>query len=68
MFQLYTIGMLLFTEVESSLKQIGSQFIGSMLKLQGSLQEFHVIVDMLKQERAAFEVSFLKVPCYGFLT
>ncbi|KAK3230343.1 hypothetical protein Dsin_002224 [Dipteronia sinensis] len=54
---LYTIGMFLFTEVESSLKQIGSRFIGSMLNLRGSLKEFSVIVEMLKQERAAFEVG-----------
>ncbi|KAL5846058.1 hypothetical protein ACOSQ3_009582 [Xanthoceras sorbifolium] len=54
---LYTIGMLLFTEVESSLKQIGYQFIGSMLNLRGSLKEFTVIIEMLKQERASFEVG-----------
>lgn len=53
----YTKGILLFTEVESSLKKIKSQFEGLTLNLRGSLKEFSDIEDMLKQERSEFEVN-----------
>ncbi|XP_044475792.1 putative 1-phosphatidylinositol-3-phosphate 5-kinase FAB1D isoform X2 [Mangifera indica] len=52
---LYAKGMLLFMEVESSLKKIGSRLMGSKLNIQGSLKEFSVILEMLKREHAAFE-------------
>lgn len=55
--KVYTKGILLFTEVESSLKKIKSQFEGLTLNLRGSLKEFSDIEDMLKQERSEFEVS-----------
>lgn len=64
--QLYAKGMLLFMEVESSLKKIGSRLMGSKLNIQGSLKEFSVILEMLKREHAAFEVS-LSVLIYGIL-
>ncbi|XP_031247184.1 putative 1-phosphatidylinositol-3-phosphate 5-kinase FAB1D [Pistacia vera] len=54
---LYTKGMLLFTEVESSLKRIGSRLMGSKLNIRGSLKEFAVLLEMLKQECAAFEAD-----------
>ncbi|KAJ0086433.1 hypothetical protein Patl1_07888 [Pistacia atlantica] len=54
---LYTKGMLLFTEVESSLKQIGYRLMGSKLNIRGSLKEFSVVLEMLKQECAAFEAD-----------
>lgn len=56
----YTKGILLFSEVESSLKQIGSRFVGSTLNLQGSLKEFSVTSEILKQERSVFEVDIQK--------
>lgn len=55
-----TKGIMLFMEVESSLKRIGSQFVGSTLNLQGSLKEFSVTSEMLKQERSVFEVDIQK--------
>ncbi|XP_044510763.1 putative 1-phosphatidylinositol-3-phosphate 5-kinase FAB1D isoform X2 [Mangifera indica] len=55
---LYTKGMTLFTEVESSLKQIGSRLMGSKLNIRGSLKELSVVLEILKQECAAFKVDF----------
>ncbi|KAK9270349.1 hypothetical protein L1049_025928 [Liquidambar formosana] len=53
----YMKGMLVFMEVENSLKKLGSQFAGSTLNLHGSLKEFSDIEEMLRQERSEFEVN-----------
>ncbi|GAV87130.1 Cpn60_TCP1 domain-containing protein/PIP5K domain-containing protein [Cephalotus follicularis] len=53
----YMKGMLLFSEVSGSLKQIQSQFAGSSVKLGGSLNEFSDIEEMLKQETFEFEAN-----------
>ena len=50
-------GILLFSEVAKSLKEVKSQFEGLTLNLQGSLKEFCDVEDMLEQERSDFEVS-----------
>lgn len=55
----------MFLEVEKSLKDVGSRFIGSKLNIQGSLKEFSDIAEMLKQERRQFEVLILT--CFLFL-
>lgn len=47
----------MFLDVEKSLKEIGSRFLGMTLNLQGSRKEFSDIEDILKQERCQFEVS-----------
>lgn len=65
--KVYTKGILLFTEVESSLKKIKSQFEGLTLNLRGSLKEFSDIEDMLKQERSEFEVSTLMLSYFVIL-
>uniref|UniRef100_A0A5B7CCC5 1-phosphatidylinositol-3-phosphate 5-kinase n=1 Tax=Davidia involucrata TaxID=16924 RepID=A0A5B7CCC5_DAVIN len=53
----YTKGMLLFTQVEGYLQKIGSQFAGSNLNRCGSLKELSDIQEMLKQERSQFEIN-----------
>lgn len=53
--ELYAKGILLFTEIEISLKKLGSQFAGSTLNLHGSIKDFSDIEEMLKQERSEFE-------------
>ncbi|XP_062098317.1 putative 1-phosphatidylinositol-3-phosphate 5-kinase FAB1D isoform X2 [Humulus lupulus] len=57
----YTKGILLFTEVSNSLKEVKSQFEGLSLDLQGSIKEFSDIEDMLKQERSEFEENIQKI-------
>ncbi|POO00265.1 Chaperonin Cpn60/TCP-1 family [Trema orientale] len=57
----YTKGILLFTEVANSLKEVKSQFEGLTLNLRGSFKEFSDIEDMLKQERSEFEENIRKV-------
>ncbi|KAK1371873.1 1-phosphatidylinositol-3-phosphate 5-kinase [Heracleum sosnowskyi] len=57
---LYEKGLEVFLEVEKSLKDVGSRFIGSKLNIQGSLKEFSDIAEMLKQERRQFEDDLLK--------
>lgn len=57
---LYEKGLEVFLEVEKSLKDVGTRFIGSKLNIQGSLKEFSDIVEMLKQERRQFEDDLLK--------
>lgn len=56
-------GMLLFTEVENSLKKVKPQYDGMTLNIQGSLKVFLDIEEMLKEERAEFEVRFLFKNC-----
>ncbi|XP_017258094.1 putative 1-phosphatidylinositol-3-phosphate 5-kinase FAB1D [Daucus carota subsp. sativus] len=56
---LYEKGLEVFLEIEKSLKDVGSRFIGSKLKIQGSLKEFSDIAEMLKQERRQFEEDLL---------
>lgn len=56
---MYEKGIEIFLELEKSLKEIGSRFIGSKLNIQGSLKEFSDIEEMLKQERHQFEVILL---------
>ncbi|GAB4844844.1 hypothetical protein Ancab_038232 [Ancistrocladus abbreviatus] len=51
----YTKGMLVFTEVADYLKKIKSRFSGITLNLGGSLKEFSDIEEMLNAERAEFE-------------
>ena len=62
---MYEKGLEVFLEIEKSLKDVGSRFIGSKLKIQGSLKEFSDIAEMLKQERRQFEVTILT--CFWFL-
>lgn len=50
-------GINLFEEVAQSLLQIASRFLGSTLKLNGTLKKFSDIEEMLKQERSQFEVK-----------
>lgn len=56
-------GMLLFTEVENSLKKFKPQFEGVTFNIQGSLKVFSDIEEMLRQERTEFEVCFLFKSC-----
>uniref|UniRef100_A0A6P6GA43 1-phosphatidylinositol-3-phosphate 5-kinase n=1 Tax=Ziziphus jujuba TaxID=326968 RepID=A0A6P6GA43_ZIZJJ len=53
-------GMLLFTEVENSLKKVKSQFEGLTLNIGGSLKIFSDIEGMLQQERSDFELNIKK--------
>lgn len=50
-------GILLFTEVEKSLKKVKSQYEGLTLNLRGFILEFSDIEEMLKEEKVEFEVS-----------
>lgn len=52
-------GMLLFAEVEHTLKKIGPQFAGSVLHQIDLPKAFSDIKEMLKQERRDFEVVSL---------
>ncbi|KAL5560023.1 hypothetical protein UlMin_036234 [Ulmus minor] len=52
--------MRLFDEVKDSLEEIKSQFEGVTLNLGGSLKRFSDIEEMLKQEKAEFEVKILR--------
>lgn len=49
--------MELFTKVKSFLEQRESQFRGCTLNLRGAVKDFSVVLEMLEQEHAAFEVS-----------
>ncbi|KAL7616179.1 hypothetical protein Lser_V15G00486 [Lactuca serriola] len=51
----YWEGLSVFAEVESSLKKMEFEFVGSMLKLQGSLKKFCYVEEMLNQERDRFQ-------------
>ncbi|GAB2236021.1 hypothetical protein Droror1_Dr00027750, partial [Drosera rotundifolia] len=51
----YTKGMMIFTEIADYLKDIKPQFSGVSFKLDGSLKEFLYIEDMLASERDEFE-------------
>lgn len=53
----YGEGLSVFAEVENSLKKMEFEFVGSMLKLQGSLKKFSYVEEMLNQERDRFEVE-----------
>ncbi|XP_038697035.1 putative 1-phosphatidylinositol-3-phosphate 5-kinase FAB1D [Tripterygium wilfordii] len=53
----YTKGLLFFSEVLSSLKKMRSQFTCATLILRGSLKEFSDIEEMLKQESSDFETN-----------
>lgn len=57
----YEEGTSMFLEVENSLKEMGSQFVGSLLNLQGSFKEFSDVEKMLKQERDQFEVDMASI-------
>jgi len=54
--QVYTKGLLLFTEIANYLKKMESEFSGSNL-LNGSSEGFSDIVALLRLERSEFEVS-----------
>lgn len=47
----------MFLEIENSLKEVRSRYVGMSLNLQGSIRDFSDIEEMLKEERAQFEVS-----------
>ncbi|KAL9261618.1 putative 1-phosphatidylinositol-3-phosphate 5-kinase FAB1D [Drosera capensis] len=51
----YTKGVMMFTEIADYLKKIKPQFSGVSFKLDGSLKEFLYIEDMLASERDEFE-------------
>ncbi|XP_059631892.1 putative 1-phosphatidylinositol-3-phosphate 5-kinase FAB1D [Cornus florida] len=53
----YSKGILLFTQVAKSLHKIESQFPTSSLNFRGSLKELSDIQEMLKQERSEFEMK-----------
>ncbi|KAI3736800.1 hypothetical protein L2E82_26787 [Cichorium intybus] len=53
----YVEGLSVFAEVENSLKKMEIEFVGSMLKLQGSLKKFSDVEEMLNQERDRFVVE-----------
>jgi len=55
--QVYTKGLLLFTEISKYLKEIKSGFSGSNHLRNGSSEGFSDIVALLKLERSEFEVS-----------
>lgn len=59
--QVYWEGLSVFAEVESSLKKMEFEFVGSMLKLQGSLKKFCYVEEMLNQERVRFQVNYLLI-------
>ena len=46
----------MFLEIEKSLKEIGSRYLGMTLNLQATIKDFSDIEDMLKEERSQFEV------------
>ncbi|GAB2291202.1 hypothetical protein Dimus_025460 [Dionaea muscipula] len=58
----YTKGILLFTELANYLKKIKSQFSGMSFKLCGSVKEFLDIEEMLSLERDEFEEN-IKTTC-----
>ncbi|GLU06835.1 hypothetical protein SLE2022_238250 [Rubroshorea leprosula] len=68
--KVYLKGMLFFTEMGSYLSKIRSQFMGSPLRLQGSLTEFSYIEETLKLETCEFEAKILNAknggPNQGF--
>ncbi|CDP19435.1 unnamed protein product [Coffea canephora] len=51
----YEKGISLFLEIEKSLKEIGSRYLGMTLNLQATIKDFSDIEDMLKEERSQFE-------------
>ncbi|KAL0323381.1 UNVERIFIED_CONTAM: putative 1-phosphatidylinositol-3-phosphate 5-kinase FAB1D [Sesamum angustifolium] len=53
----YSKGISVFLDIEKSLKDIGSRYVGVTLNIQGSSKQFSDIVEMLKQEKAQFEVD-----------
>ncbi|KAG6419831.1 hypothetical protein SASPL_116343 [Salvia splendens] len=53
----YLQGMLMFIDIEKSLKEIEARYIGVTLNIQGSSKEFSDIMLMLKQEKSQFEVE-----------
>ncbi|XP_056163414.1 putative 1-phosphatidylinositol-3-phosphate 5-kinase FAB1D isoform X3 [Syzygium oleosum] len=55
--KVYTKGMLLFAEVERTLKKIGPQFAGSVVHQIDLPKAFSDIKEMLKQESHDFELS-----------
>ncbi|KAL0432158.1 UNVERIFIED_CONTAM: putative 1-phosphatidylinositol-3-phosphate 5-kinase FAB1D [Sesamum latifolium] len=53
----YSKGISMFLDIEKSLKDIGSRYVGVTLNIQGSSKQFSDIVEMLKQEKSQFEVD-----------
>ncbi|KAL3504039.1 hypothetical protein ACH5RR_033880 [Cinchona calisaya] len=53
----YKKGIEMFLEIEKFLKEVRSRYVGMSLNLQGSIKDFSDIEEMLKEERAQFEVD-----------
>ncbi|KAI3460633.1 hypothetical protein Pfo_017296 [Paulownia fortunei] len=59
----YLKGISLFLDIEKSLEDIGTQYVGVTLNLQGSSKEFSDILLMLKQEKSQFEGNIAAENC-----
>ncbi|XP_011074908.1 putative 1-phosphatidylinositol-3-phosphate 5-kinase FAB1D [Sesamum indicum] len=57
----YSKGISMFSDIEKSLKDIGSRYVGVTLNIHGSSKQFSDIVEMLKQEKSQFEVDIQNV-------
>ncbi|KAL3845590.1 hypothetical protein ACJIZ3_002993 [Penstemon smallii] len=53
----YKKGISMFLDIEKSLKEIGTRYVGVTLNIQGSSKKFSDIVEMLMQERSQFEAD-----------
>lgn len=54
--KVYLQGISMFLDIEKSLKEIETRYIGATLNIQGSIMEFSDIMLMLNQEKSQFEV------------
>lgn len=66
LFKVYLKGMAMFLEIEKSLMVLSNRYVGVTLNIQGSNMEFSDIVEMLKQEKAQFEVRYYMVIHFFF--
>ncbi|KAK4483851.1 hypothetical protein RD792_011060 [Penstemon davidsonii] len=53
----YLKGISMFLEIEKSLKEIGTRYVGMTLNILGLSKDFSDIVEMLKKEKEQFEVD-----------
>ncbi|KAL2467538.1 putative 1-phosphatidylinositol-3-phosphate 5-kinase FAB1D [Forsythia ovata] len=53
----YVKGTSMFLEIEKSLKDLGTRYVGATLNIQGTTKKFSDIEGMLKQEKSQFEVD-----------
>ncbi|KAK4490086.1 hypothetical protein RD792_000741 [Penstemon davidsonii] len=53
----YKKGISMFLDIEKSLMEIGTRYVGVTLNIQGSSKKFSDIVEMLMEERSQFEAD-----------